>query len=229
MINPARRNAVKYIIKLLIQLTLSAMQYFATAGSWRISRGIVYFSVYLTISLIGSALLLHYNPETLSARNGIAPNTKGWDKVFLLLYIPLAYFGMYIAAGLPFRFAEAYPPEVFFWIGICITILASFLTVWSVHANRHFESSARIQLEREHSVCSSGPYAFVRHPGYTAIIAWVVAMPLMFGWYAGIVSVAIIVLVTIRTILEDAMLQQGLREYKEYSEKVRYRLFPLIW
>ena len=69
----------------------------------------------------------------------------------------------------------------------------------------------------------------VRHPGYTSIIVWAVAMPLMFGWYTGIVSVAITVLITIRTILEDAMLQQELQGYKEYSEKVPYRLFFLVW
>lgn len=229
MDNPARRNAANYIGKLLIQLILSAMLYFVSAGSWRIPRGIVYFAVYLTISLIGSAFLLHYNPETLSARNRVASNTKGWDRIFLSLYIPLAYFGIYIAAGLSHRFGDVYPPKVIFWIGICMTALASFLTVWSVHANRHFESSVRIQRDREHAVCSTGPYAIVRHPGYTSIILWAVAMPLMFGWYVGIVSVAIIILVTIRTMLEDAVLQRELRGYKEYVDKVPYRLFPLIW
>ena len=228
---PAKRSkqAVTYTVKMLCQLALCALTFFLAAGRWYVPRGIVYFAVYLIISVIGNAFLLRCNSETLAARERVAPNTKCWDTVFLFMYVPLAYFGIYIAAGLPLRIGDTYPPVTLYWIGICMMVSASFLTVWAVHVNRHFESSVRIQRDRHHVVCSTGPYAIVRHPGYTSIIVWAVAMPLMFGWHAGIVSIAIIVLITIRTMLEDAVLQRELHGYKEYSEKVPYRLFFLVW
>ncbi len=216
-------------MKMLCQLALCALTFFLAAGRWYVPRGIVYFAVYLIISAIGNAFLLRCNSETLVARERIAPNTKCWDRVFLFIYVPLAYFGIYIAAGLPLRIGDTYPSVTLYWIGICMMVSASFLTVCAVHVNRHFESSVRIQRDRHHVVCTTGPYAILRHPGYLSIIMWAAGMPLMFGCYAGFVSIAIITLLVIRTKLEDNMLCRELSGYKEYAEKVHYRLVPLVW
>lgn len=229
MTNSTRQTAAKYTAKLLLQLAVCALLYFLSAGRLYILNGIIYFAVYLIISLLGNAFLLHYNPETLTARDRIAPDTKCWDKLLLALYVPLAYYGIYIAAGLTHRLGGDNPSWPAFWIGALMTVLSSFLTVWSVHENRHFESSVRIQKDRDHTVCSSGPYAIVRHPGYLSIIVWAMAMPLMFGCYVGVISLIIVVLLTIRTKLEDNLLQRELPGYKEYSNMVRYRLLPLVW
>lgn len=229
MNNKTEKIAVKYIAKLLIQLILSALLYFLSAGRWHILSGIIYFAVYLIISLIGNAFLLHFNPEILAVRDRIAPNTKSWDKLFLVLYVPLAYYGIYVVAGLTYRYHGENLSWMAYSIGILMITFSSFLTVWSVHENRHFESSARIQKDRNQTVCATGPYAIIRHPGYLSIIVWATAMPLMFGFYAGVVSSVVIVLLTIRTKLEDNLLQRELPGYKEYSGIVRYRLLPLIW
>lgn len=140
-----------------------------------------------------------------------------------------AYYGIYLAAGLSIRFDRPQTPTLLFVTGMMIMLACCFLSVWPVLVNRNFESSARIQKDRGQTICSTGPYAFVRHPGYSVLILWALSMPMMFGLYSGIVAAVITMLVIIRTALEDSMLKNELPGYKEYMKKVQYRLLPHVW
>lgn len=229
MHDSAKWNAVKYIAKLVMMCAIGAAAFFCAAGSVNVPRGILYFTVYVTISLLGGAYLFLACPETLGSRSRIAPDTQKWDMPILALLVPLAYCGIYVAAALPWRLGEPFPPVVLYWTGIAVTVVTSVVTVWSVRENRNFESSVRIQKDRGHAVCSTGPYAVVRHPGYACMIVWAMALPMMFGLYAGIVAALVIALLVVRTVLEDAVLRRELSGYGEYSKRVRYRLLPFVW
>jgi len=79
-------------------------------------------------------------------------------------------------------------------------------------------------------VISSGPYRFVRHPGYVGGIVANAAGPLALGSvWALIPGTLTSVLVIIRTALEDRTLQEELPGYREYAQQVRYRLLPGVW
>ena len=227
--NYVKRGARKYVGKVLLQRILGALVFFLAAGRWDTPRGVIYFSVYALASVIACLLLYQKHAETLEARRSVFANTKKWDRIILPLFALSAYYGIYLAAGLSIRFDRPQTPAVLFVLGLCIMLACCFLSVWPVLVNRNFESSVRIQEDRGQTVCSTGPYAFVRHPGYSVLILWALSMPLMFGLYAGIVSAAIIMLVIIRTGLEDSMLKNELPGYKEYMEKVKYRLLPYVW
>jgi protein-S-isoprenylcysteine O-methyltransferase Ste14 len=96
--------------------------------------------------------------------------------------------------------------------------------------NPHFEPTVRIQKERDHKVITSGPYKLVRHPGYLAGILFVISVPLIIGSCFAFVPVGIyVILVVIRTFLEDNTLQEELEGYTKYASQVRKRLFPGIW
>lgn len=225
----ANQGARKYIGKLLLQRILGAAAFFLAAGTWNVPRGILYFVVYILASMVACLILYHGHTEILDARREVAANTKSWDKILLPLLALLAYYLIYLAAGLSVRFACPQTPSALFWAGMAVMLACCFLSVWPVMVNRNFESSVRIQDDREQKVCSKGPYSFVRHPGYCVLILWALSMPAMFGIYAGVVSALIIVLVVARTYLEDTMLKNELPGYKEYMEKVRYRLLPYAW
>jgi protein-S-isoprenylcysteine O-methyltransferase Ste14 len=96
--------------------------------------------------------------------------------------------------------------------------------------NPFFEKTVRIQLEHGHQVVDTGPYAYVRHPGYTGFIAWIIATPLLLcsAWAFAPALLAIIGVV-IRTALEDRTLHAELPGYPEYAARVRYRLAPGLW
>jgi protein-S-isoprenylcysteine O-methyltransferase Ste14 len=96
--------------------------------------------------------------------------------------------------------------------------------------NRFFSSVVRIQVDRGHVVCDSGPYRIVRHPGYggniLALLGIVLALSSM--WTLIPAAVALIISV-IRTVLEDQTLQDELPGYRDYARRVRYRLIPGIY
>jgi len=104
------------------------------------------------------------------------------------------------------------------------------LTSWAMIANAYFSTAVRIQSERGHTVCSRGPYRFVRHPGYVGFILQSLSAPFLLGSiWALIPGILAAVLMVIRTALEDRTLQAELPGYPEYVQNVRYRLVPGIW
>jgi protein-S-isoprenylcysteine O-methyltransferase Ste14 len=97
-------------------------------------------------------------------------------------------------------------------------------------SNNWFSTSVRIQYDRGHKVADSGPYRLVRHPGYLGMIIYTPGIPLIFGsLWAFLPALLLIILVIIRTSLEDSTLKSKLEGYKEYAERVRFRLLPHIW
>jgi len=104
------------------------------------------------------------------------------------------------------------------------------LLFWVTAANSYLSSYARIQQDRGQQVVTTGPYQYVRHPMYAAVIPFIICVALILGsWWALIPGGVIGVLFIIRTALEDRMLQDELPGYKEYAQRVRYRLLPRVW
>jgi protein-S-isoprenylcysteine O-methyltransferase Ste14 len=97
-------------------------------------------------------------------------------------------------------------------------------------SNKFFSTSVRIQMERDHTVASGGPYRYVRHPGYVGYIVSGFAAPLALGSLWALIPAAItLCLLVVRTALEDRTLQDELDGYREYAARVRYRLLPGVW
>ena len=104
------------------------------------------------------------------------------------------------------------------------------LVTWAMVSNRFFSTMVRLQTDRGHQVATGGPYRFVRHPGYVGFIVSTIAVPLILGsLYGLILSAASVILMIIRTALEDKTLQTELGGYAEYAKQVRYRLIPHVW
>jgi protein-S-isoprenylcysteine O-methyltransferase Ste14 len=96
--------------------------------------------------------------------------------------------------------------------------------------NRFFSSVMRIQNDRGHTVCETGPYRFVRHPGYLGMIISWIGFPLLLGSVWSIIPIVLaIILLLVRTSLEDRTLIKGLTGYSQYIQKTRYKLVPGIW
>ena len=103
-------------------------------------------------------------------------------------------------------------------------------SLWAVRSNRFFIPVIRIQSERGHRVVSSGPYGWVRHPGYAGLVLGAPAFPLALGSWLGLLPAAIVSFLFLRrTAHEDRFLRQHLDGYEEYAGRVRYRLIPGLW
>ncbi len=156
---------------------------------------------------------------------------KAWDKVLAPLMAVAIGFPMVTVAGLDHRFNWSI--EFPLWLNVTGFILTSVgyaFASWALVENRFFYSVVCVQTERGHVVCDSGPYRFVRHPGYAGNILGLFGIVLALGsiWSLIPAFVASIITVT-RTALEDQTLQSELPGYRDYARHVRYRLIPAIY
>lgn len=190
--------------------------------------------VYLAISVAGvtinGSVTLRGHPETIAER-GEAKFTEKWDKVVSGLFGLAMYLILPLVAGLDIRMGWTGDLGAGWQVGGAVAYAAGLeLLGWSMVANAYFSVVVRIQDDRGHSVCDTGPYRFVRHPGYAGIVLQALGTPFLLGsLWALIPGVAAAVLITIRTVLEDKTLQAELAGYSDYAQRVRYRLLPGLW
>jgi protein-S-isoprenylcysteine O-methyltransferase Ste14 len=158
-------------------------------------------------------------------------DVKSWDKVIGPLMALSLSFPIVIVAGLDHHFT--WSPFFPIWmnlLGFVLIIFGYAFAAWALIENRFFSSFVRIQKDREHKVCSSGPYRIVRHPGYAGNILALPGIVLALGSVWTLIPVVIaIIIAVIRTELEDRTLQGELKGYKEYVQQVRYKWIPGIY
>lgn len=192
----------------------------------------VFFVLIVTSGIGGRIWAEHRHPGILAERfNFKAQDVKSWDKVIAPLMALSLSFPLVIVAGLDHQFV--WSPIFPIWMNLLGFVLVAFgyaFATWALIENRFFSSFVRIQKDREHVVCSSGPYRIVRHPGYAGNILALPGIVLALGSVWTLIPVVIaIIIAVIRTQLEDRTLQKELKGYKEYVQQVRYRLISGIY
>ena len=179
---------------------------------------------------VASTALMSRNPDLLAERSNFKAG-KSWDKPIVATVVLLGPMATWLTAGLDtrFRWSDSMPPSAFI-TGVLVAVLSAALVAWAMRSNKFFSSVVRIQKDRGHVVVASGPYRFVRHPGYTGIAAFTLATPLILNSRLAFVPALFTAAMTgLRTVLEDRTLHHELEGYSDYARKVKYRLAPPIW
>ncbi len=222
----------QWVQVLLVYLFIPALLWLC-AGTIAWWQSWVYALLILAAGMIGRWGAERRHPGLMAERIqfGSAPGVKPWDKVLSPLMSVSVSFPLIIVAGLDRRFgwSPAIPP----WLtiaGLLLVAIGYAFGTWAVMENRFFSSVVRIQLNRGHVVCDSGPYRIVRHPGYAGNVLALPGVALALGslWTFIPAALALIIAVT-RTALEDRTLLEELPGYREYARRVRYRLLPGIY
>lgn len=158
-------------------------------------------------------------------------NAKAWDRVLAPLMAVSVAYPLMMVAGLDHRYS--WSPEFPLWlnvVGFVLIALGYAFASWALAENRFFFSTTIIRRDLGHTVCDSGPYRFVRHPGYTGNILPLLGIVLALGSvWTFIPAAAALFISAIRTALEDRTLQEELPGYRDYARRVRYRLIPGIY
>jgi protein-S-isoprenylcysteine O-methyltransferase Ste14 len=190
----------------------------------------VYLGISTVFMLINGTIMLRINPETIAER-GHPKETKSWDKVVSGLYALAVYLALPLVAGLDIRYGWTKEFSIAWHImGAALLLAGLVFTAWAMIENAYFSTAVRIQSERGHTVCRTGPYRFIRHPGYVGFIVQAISFTLLLGSLWGLIPAIIAaVFMGIRTYFEDRTLQIELPGYQEYMREVRYRLMPGIW
>lgn len=228
--NSLNRDGVRGIVREFLRPVIQLAILLISAGRMTWINAWVYIGVFVVIQIVFMVVLYKINPQVLNERGKVfRKNTKTFDKIFYAVGIPFGL-GMFFVAGLDARYEWSVMPFGVTLLGFVVFIPAIIFGLWAMAVNSYFSVTVRIQEEREHQVCTSGPYKIVRHPGYVSFIFGVAGIPLILGsWWALAPGSIFLVLVVIRTALEDRTLQKELPGYKEYAQMTRYRLVPLVW
>lgn len=206
---------------------------FLSAGTLAWPAGWAYVILGWAAALGSRIVARMRNPELLRERAGSldAANAAAGDRQLMLIVGLLGPELMVVVAGLDYRFGWSPEiPAIWQWLGGAFVAGGYLLASWAFIANQFFSAVVRIQAERGHRVVDTGPYALVRHPGYTGGLLGYLAAPLLLGTlWAWVPALALAWVMVLRTANEDRYLQQKLRGYPAYARRVRYRLLPGIW
>ncbi len=210
-------------------LLFQALILFATAGRLDWLWGWVYLATYVA-SIAVNAIFMRARSEQIAER-GSAGFQKEWDKTVSLLWAVFNFLAIPLLAGLDERLSRSsdlsFGVHIAGWAGFALGL---GLFGWAMIANAYFSTVVRLQSDRGHTVCTSGPYQAVRHPGYAGAVLQGLGAPLLLGslWAVvpGILAAAAMIL---RTALEDRTLRAELPGYEAYAGQVRSRLLPGIW
>jgi protein-S-isoprenylcysteine O-methyltransferase Ste14 len=203
---------------------------FALAGRLDYWQGWLFFSTFLVL-MAGFGVFFAKRQDLMQERIRPGPGVKWWDKIFFVLFGPLSFSDSLFAALDAGRFHWSPQLPIVLYPAAFVSVLVAYSIIfWAMWTNNFFSSRVRIQTDRGQYVVTEGPYRYVRHPGYIGMIIYTPACILLLGSvYALIPSAIVIVLLVIRTYLEDITLQKELPGYADYAKQVRFRLIPNIW
>lgn len=204
----------------------AAVALFASAGTFAIASLWIYLAIWAAVFVASLALL---DPGLLQER--MRPG--GQPPPLALKLFTIALFAHFIVAGLDrgrLHFSDGVP-EWLQALGLAVLAAAYVLALWAMRVNRFFSSVVRIQSDRGQFVVTTGPYAFIRHPGYVAGFLFVLASGIALGsWLAAaFLIVTSLPFLIQRAITEDRVLLAKLPGYREYAGRVRWRLIPGVW
>lgn len=190
----------------------------------------VYFVTGFLMSVL-TRVAMRGNPALAKERARPQPDAKTWDKKLLTVGFLLTI-AMLVVAGLDAGRFHLHPALSwrFLAAGLVLNLAGMGIFLRALRENRFFSSVVRIQNDRGHTVCNTGPYSVVRHPGYTGMILGTLGLPLLLrsAWSA-IPALLFVAVTIVRTHLEDAALAGELAGYRAYRDSIRYRLVPGLW
>jgi protein-S-isoprenylcysteine O-methyltransferase Ste14 len=212
--------------RLLVLIGILAGVLLASAGDWRLPAVWVYLGLWCGFGVL---FVLTMDRRLQSER--LSVGTKGEGQYFRVLLAP---FGLahYVVAGLDmgrFHWSGAVPiaVQVAGFVGFALGMAWVW---WAMYVNRFFTPAILVQEEKGHRVVSSGPYRFVRHPGYLGIAVALIGSGPALGSYWSLLPVSGYVgLLVWRTAQEDRILHERFSGYAEYAGRVRFRLVPGVW
>ena len=219
-----------YIITYLsvaIFFALLFLAIFLPAGRLNFWNGWLYRLLFCIPTFMITAYFLQNDPALIERR--IRPaETRPAQIVGQSMAAILFFGGIIILPSLDYRFEWSFVPP---WISMlgAVVVFGGFVIVFIVFKSNTFASRSIEHMEGQ-QVIFTGLYSIVRHPMYSGAILIIFATPVVLGSVLGLIpAVLLFFIIVLRIHDEEKMLKTELIGYKEYCEKVRFRLIPYVW
>ena len=214
------------IIKIVAGIVLMGLLLFVPAGTIQWLDGWL-LMIILFVPMFFAGLLMYAKAPDLLRSRLRAKETQSEQKD-VIKYSGLMFLAAFIIAGLNYRFQWIVMPRAVVWIGVVIFLLAYCFFGEVLRENQYL--SRVIEVQEDQTVVDTGLYGVVRHPMYTATVLLFLSMPLVLNSLISfIIMLAYIPIIVKRIKNEEEVLETELKGYKEYKQKVKYRLIPFIW
>ena len=217
---------VEAIIKFIMGVVLVGLLVFWPAGTFAFWQGWLFMGILFVPMFIAGIVMMCKNPELLKKRLTAKEKQKEQDLVVKLS--GLMFIAGFVVAGLGVRFGWYTLPKVVVIIAAILFFVAYILYAEVLRENIYL--SRTIEVQENQKVVDTGLYGIVRHPMYSVTLLLFLAMPLVLGSvYALVIFLVYPLLIAKRIKNEEELLEKELDGYKEYKQKVKYRLIPFVW
>jgi protein-S-isoprenylcysteine O-methyltransferase Ste14 len=220
------KSALAAILRILVGLLFIGALFFLPAGTLNYWQAWVWLATLFIPMGISLVYLVRMDPALLERRTRTDEMRPEQRRIILASAVYLLV--IFLLPGFDVRYGWSNVPA---WLCLAAdgVVLGSYMLYILVLKTNTFASRV-VEVEQGQQVITSGPYALVRHPMYLAMILMMTATPLALGSYwAMLPSILFILLLAARAKNEEELLLTELKGYREYTQKVRYRLFPGVW
>ena len=214
------------IIKFVSGIILIGILLFLPAGDIHWKNGWLLMAV-LFIPMFFAGIFMYIKAPDLLRSRLKAKETQS-DQKDVIRYSGVMFLATFILAGLNYRFQWTTMPETIVWIGVAVFLLAYSMFGEVLRENQYL--SRVIEVQANQTVVDTGLYGIVRHPMYSATVMLFLSMPLILNSLPSfIIMLAYIPIIVKRIKNEESVLEEELKGYAEYKDKVKYRILPFIW
>ena len=214
------------IIKFILGAVIVGALLFVPAGSIEYWNGWLLIGILFIPMFIAGIVLMIKNPELLKKRLNAKESEK--EQKLVILFSALMFISGFVVAGLNYRFGWFVLPNIVVIIFSIVFIIAYILYAEVLRENTYL--SRTIEVQEDQKVIDTGLYGIVRHPMYLATILLFLSMPLILGSiFSFVIFLAYPIIIAKRIKNEETVLEKDLQGYKEYKEKVKYKMIPFIW
>ena len=214
------------LTKLIFGIVLIGLMLFLPAWTLNYFGAWLFLGVLFVPMVIMGAVMLIKAPELLEKR--LNNKEKEAAQKGVVAISGLMFVGGFLLSAFDFRFGWSSVPM---WL--TLSAAALFVAGYGMYAEVMRENaylSRTIEVQEGQKVIDTGLYGVVRHPMYLATLLMFLPIPLVLQSFWGLIPMAIYpVVMVIRILNEEKVLESGLGGYSEYKNKVKYRLIPFIW
>ncbi len=217
---------IQAITKFLFGFVLIGLLIFLPAGTLSFFNGWLFMGILFVPMFIAGIVMMFKNPDLLKSR--LDAKEKQREQSIVIKLSGLMFLAGFIVAGLDFRFGWLTLPKGVV-IGAAIVFIAAYILYAEVLRENTYLSRT-IEVQENQKVIDTGLYGIVRHPMYSVTLLLFLSMPLVLGSiYSFLIFLSYPFIIAKRIKGEEEFLEKELNGYREYKQKVRYRLIPFIW
>ncbi|AKK29080.1 isoprenylcysteine carboxylmethyltransferase family protein [Mycobacterium sp. EPa45] len=222
-------TSIRTAVTSVLGIAAFAVLLFVPAGTVNYWQGWALLAVFSTATLVPTLYLARKYPDAVERRTHAGPQAESRPiQKVVMTGTFIAFAAMLVVPALDYRFGWSHVPA---WLSIVgdVLVAAGLGLAMAVVAQNQY-ASANITIEKGQPLASTGLYGVVRHPMYSGNVILMIGIALALGSYwALLIVVAGTLLMVVRILDEEKLLSEQLEGYRQYLEKVRYRLVPLVW